>query len=129
MVCGVVAFANNSADPLIETQDIVGEPIDLHMQMSLPILLRISNPLLQNILRLFYKLPMQINCIIWDSSSCIVLAENVIGSLLVVLIHLRRMTLPLFRQLMRSCPIPSFICLMRLYAMSISSSRDWVPAV
>lgn len=69
----------------------------LHMQMSLPILLSISNPLLQNLLRLFYKLPMQINRIVRDSSLRIVLPEDVIGRLLVILIHLRRMLLPLFR--------------------------------
>jgi hypothetical protein len=64
--------------------------------MGLSSLLRMSNPLLQNMLRLLYKLPMQINGIIRDSSRRIVLSEDVVGSLFVVLIHLHRMRFALF---------------------------------
>jgi hypothetical protein len=39
---------------------------------------------------------MQINRIVCNSSKRIVLSENIIGGLLIILIHLRRMLLPLF---------------------------------
>lgn len=57
------------------------------MKMRLPILPRVSDPLLKNILCLLYKLSMQIDRIIGDSSRRIILAENVIGRLFVVLVH------------------------------------------
>lgn len=84
------------------------------MQMRLPILLRISDPLLQNLLRLLYKLPMQINRIVRDSSLRIVLPEDIIRRLLIILIHLRRVLLPFFRQLMRRSTISTLVCLMCL---------------
>jgi hypothetical protein len=84
------------------------------MQMRLPILLRISDPLLQNLLRLLYKLPMQINRIVRNSSLRIVLPEDIIRRLLIILIHLRRVLLPLFRQLMRRSTISTLVCLMCL---------------
>ena len=66
------------------------------MQMRLSILLCISDPLLQNLLCFFHELPMQINRIVCNSSKRIVLSENIIGGLLIILIHLRCMLLPLF---------------------------------
>lgn len=65
------------------------------MQMRLSILLRISYPLLQDIFRLLYELSMQVNRVVRDSAGRIVLAEDVIGCLLIVLVHLRRMSLSL----------------------------------
>jgi hypothetical protein len=82
--------------------------------MRLPILLRISNSLLQNILRLLYELPMQVYCIVRDSSCGVVLSEDVFRSLLVVLIHLRSVGFSFFRQLVRGSSIAAFIGLMCL---------------
>jgi hypothetical protein len=89
------------------------------MQMRLPILLRISNPLLQYLLRLLHKLSMQINRIIRNPSLGIIFPENIIGSLLVVLIHLRGMLFPLFRKLMRRSAISALVCLVRLSSISV----------
>lgn len=96
------------------------------MQMRLPILLRISDPLLQNLLCLLYKLPVQINRIVRNSSWHIILPKDIIRGLLVILIHLRRMLLPLLRQLMRRSPISALVCLMRLSSVSASvcSTRE-----
>ena len=43
-----------------------------HMQMRLSRRLRVSYPLLQNVLRLLYELPMQINCVVGDAGRVIV---------------------------------------------------------
>jgi hypothetical protein len=87
--------------------------------MRLPILLRISNSLLQYLLCFFYKLPMQVNRIVRYPSLGIIFPENIIGSLLVVLIHLRRMLFPLFRKLMRRSAISALVCLVRLPSISV----------
>ncbi len=90
------------------------------MQMRLAILLRISDPLLQNLLCLLYKLPMQINRVVRNSPWRIILPKYIIRGLLIILIHLRRMLLPLLRQLMRRSPISTLVCLMRLSSVSAS---------
>lgn len=66
------------------------------MQMRLPILLRIPYPLLQDVFRFLYELAVQINRIVCDSTRRIVLAEDIVGSLFVELIHLRCVSLALF---------------------------------
>jgi hypothetical protein len=85
------------------------------MQMRLPVLLRVFDPLLKNVLCLLYKLSVEIDRIISDSSLRVVLAENIVGRLLVVLVHLRGMRLAFLRQLMRRCSITSFVCPMCLF--------------
>lgn len=125
MVHGVIALAH---DP--ETQYQYPNPAEgdshLHMQMRLPILLRISDPLLQNLLCFLYKLSVQINRIVRHSPLRIILPKDIIRGLLVILIHLRRMLLSLLRQLMRRSPISALVCLMRLSSRSASvySTRE-----
>ena len=63
------------------------------MQVGLPVLLRISNPLFQYLFCFLNELAMQINRIISYSPWGIVLSEDKIGCLLVVLIHLRCVSL------------------------------------
>jgi len=94
------------------------------MQMRLAILLRISYPLLEYRLRFLDILSVKINCIVWNPSGRIVLPENVVGRLLIVGVHIRRMLLPLLAQLMRRSSIASLVCLMRLqFEKSTWSSR------
>lgn len=61
--------------------------------MRLSILLRISYPLLKNLLCLLYELSMQINTVVRDSARRIVLPEDKVRGLLVVLIHFCSMLL------------------------------------
>jgi hypothetical protein len=90
------------------------------MQMRLPILLRISDSLLQNLLCFLYKLPVQINRIVGNSPLRIIFPKDIIRGLFVILIHLCRMLLPLLRQLMCRSPISALVCLMRLSSVSAS---------
>ncbi len=63
--------------------------------MGLPIRLSISYPLFDYIRSLFDKLSVEINRIPVHSAHCIVFPEDVIGGLLVVLVHHLAMSLPL----------------------------------
>jgi hypothetical protein len=83
------------------------------MQMRLSPRLCSLNPLLQRILRLFHKQPMQIYRILRHSAIGIVCAKNEVGSLLIVRVHLARMFLALERQFMRAGTIASLIGLTR----------------
>lgn len=98
------------------------------MQMRLPVLLRISDPLLDDILSLLDKLPMQINRIVRDAPRRVVLAEYVVRRLLVVLVHLRSVRLALLGQLVRQPSIAALVCLVRLPLRQNSelSTRFWV---
>ena len=80
--------------------------------MRLSILLRISYPLLKYLLCLLYELPMQVNSVVRDSAWCIVLPEDQVRRLLVVLIHFCSMLLAFLRELVRSCPIATLVCLL-----------------
>lgn len=113
VVAGVVAFAYYAAQFLAS---IVGEILgysSLHMQMRLSSRLCISDPLLHNRFRLFHILPMQVNRIAVHLSHCIVLPEDIFGSLFVVFIRFGSMLLSLFRKLVRSTAIAAFIGLTR----------------
>lgn len=85
------------------------------MEMGLPVLSRIFNPLLKDILCLLYKLPVEVNCIVCNPPRRIILAKYEIGRLLIVLIHFRSVRLALLRQLMRLTSIAALICLMCLF--------------
>ena len=83
------------------------------MQMRLPRTLRISNPLLQNPLRLLDKLPMQINRVPIYPAHRIVLPEDVVARLLVVLVHHRAVPFPLFGELVRRAAVATLVGLLR----------------
>lgn len=74
-------------------------------------LLRVFYSRLKDVLRLFHELPVQIDCIRVYSALGIVLAKDVVGCLLVVLIDHSSMALPLLAECMRSRPVAAFICL------------------
>lgn len=80
--------------------------------MRLSILLRISYPLLKDLLCLLYELPMQVNSVVCDSAWCIVLPEDEVRRLLVVLIHFCSMLLAFLGELVRSCPVAILVCLL-----------------
>ncbi len=90
--------------------------------MRLPILLRISYPLLQDPLSLLYELTMQINGIVRDSAWSIILPEDEVRGLLVVLVHFGGMLLACFRELVSGSSITTLIRLMRLSRVVSSDS-------
>ena len=79
------------------------------MQMRLPILPRVPNPLLQDALRLLDKLAVQINRIAIHPPHGIVLPKDIIGRLLIVRLHHTTMALPFFRQLVRGSAVVTFV--------------------
>jgi hypothetical protein len=114
MVYGVVSFAYNAALRISNSLAGYGAHWEYsHMQMRLSILLRVFNPLLQDLLRLLHKLSMKINSITIHSPNSIVLPKYIVGGLLVVLIHLRRMLFPFLGQLMCEPAIPILVGLVR----------------
>ena len=66
------------------------------MQMGLSRRLGVFDTLFQNILCLFHELAVQVNCVSIDSADRVILSEDILGSLLVILIHHRAMPLALF---------------------------------
>ena len=84
------------------------------MQMRLPVRLRISNPLLQHILRLLDKLAVQVNRIAVDSAHGVVLAEDEVGRLLVILVHQLGVALAFFAEVVRCGAVAAHVCTVRL---------------
>ena len=86
--------------------------------MRLPSPLRIPNPLLQNLLRLLNKLPMQIQRIPIHAPHSIVLPQDVIRRLLIVLVHHCAVALALVRKRVRCRAIAAFVGFVRLMDLS-----------
>lgn len=84
-----------------------------HMQVSLARRLSISYPLLQDLLRLLHELSMQIDSVAGHLSNSIVLAEDVLRSLLVVVVGFGFVLLALLAKLVRAGPIALLICFAR----------------
>ena len=61
---------------------------------------------------------MEINRIVWNSSVGVVLAEDEVGSLLVILVHLSAMGFAFFRQVVCGSSISPLVGLTRLYPRS-----------
>ena len=87
VVRGMDAFADDSI-PLATRPNPPRRKMHSHMQMSLTMPLRVFNPLLQNLLRLLDKLTMKINRISRNPPFGVILAEDKLGRLLIVLVHL-----------------------------------------
>lgn len=103
MVDGVVALADNAVDSpsaMLNLLTMSFKGLCLHMQMRLPVLPRILDPLLQDLLRLLDILPMQIDRVRRDSSVGVVLAEDKLGRLPVILLHLPAMLLAFLGELL-----------------------------
>ena len=82
--------------------------------MGLAVRLSISDALFQDILGLFYKLPMQIDGVPSDPALCIVLPKDKVRSLLVICVGRQTVSLSFFRELMSICSITSLVGIVRL---------------
>ena len=82
------------------------------MQMRLTRLLRIFDALFHDILRLLDELPMQVYRVLCNASRRIVLAEDVVGRLLVVLVAHLGMLLGLVGEFLRGRAIASLVGLL-----------------
>lgn len=85
-----------------------------HMQPRLPSLLRISDALLYDVLGLIDELAVQIDSIGVYPAGGVILAEDVIGGLLVIGIHLGCVLLALLGQLVSGGAIAALVRLVRL---------------
>lgn len=86
---------------------------DNHMQMVLPRLLRVPDPLLEDILRLLDELPVQVDRVGGDAPRGVVLPEDVLGGLFVVLGHRRAVLLAFFREGVGRGPVARGVGLLR----------------
>lgn len=84
------------------------------MQMALSMRLGILDALLQNLLSLLDKLPMQIDGIRRYAAVGVVLTEDKLRRLLVVLVHLATMRLPLLGEFFRARAIAALVGFPRL---------------
>lgn len=84
------------------------------MKMILPMRLGIFDPLLQNLLCLLNKLTMQINRVISNAPTGVVLAEDKLRGLLVILFHLATVRFALLRELLRAGAITARVCFLGL---------------
>jgi hypothetical protein len=82
--------------------------------MGLALRLRISDALLQNVLRLFYELSMQIDGVAVDPAHRIIFAKDIVRGLLVVGIGGLTVSLPFFGEFMGGCAITTLIGVARL---------------
>ncbi len=82
--------------------------------MGLALRLRISDAPLQNVLRLFDKLSVQIDGVAVDPADCIIFAKDILRGLLVVGVGGLTMSLPFFGEFVGGCAIPTLIGVARL---------------
>jgi hypothetical protein len=78
----------------------------------------VADALFQNLLGLFDKLPMQVDGVGWDAPAGVVLAEDKLGRLLVIFLHLATMRLTLLGELLRGRAITARVCFFRLRLVS-----------
>lgn len=84
------------------------------MQMRLPRTLRVPYPLRHNPFRLLDILSMQINRVAIHAPDGIVFPEDIIGGLLIILIHHGAVSFTLFRELVRRRAIAAIVGLVGL---------------
>jgi len=97
---------------LLDVVDRVVALADNDMQMVLASTLCVLDSLFQNLFGLFHKLTVKVNGIAVNSSYGIVLAEDVLGSLSVVVVCLLSMALSFLRQVVGSASISTRVCLL-----------------
>lgn len=107
----------------LELLNVVGRVVTLadnSVQVRLaPGLIR-ADALLENALRLFDELAVQIDAIGFDTAGGVVLAEDVIGRLVVVFPHLGVVSLALVGQFLRSGAVAILVRALRLKGPNIS---------
>lgn len=82
--------------------------------MRLSCALRVSNPLLQDVLGFLDELSMEIYGVAVDAADGVVFPEDVVGRLLIVLFHHGTMSLAFLGEFVRCCSIASIVRLMGL---------------
>ena len=98
--------------------DVVGRVVtsaDDDVQMGLAARLGVAYPRLEDVLGLLDELPVQVDRVLGDAALGVVLAEDVLGRLLVVLVHLGPVALALVAQLLRLGAIAALVRLAGLY--------------
>lgn len=96
---------------------------DNSMQVCLATGLIRANALFENALRLFDELSVEVDAVAVDSAGGVVLAEDVVGSLAVVLLHLGIVGLALVGQFLCSGTVAIFVSAFRL-GMSVYSKSS-----
>lgn len=82
--------------------------------MRLARLLRISYPLLQDLLRFLYILSVQVDGVACDFPDCIILPEDEFGCLLVITIGCCSVLLALLAEIVGACTVATLVCFSRL---------------
>ena len=119
VVLGIVLqpeFAANLLNTRLDLLHVVRGVVSLadnHVEVCLAVLLCIANALLENLLGLLDVLAVQVDSVAGDFAHGIVLAENELGSLLVVFVGFGSMCLALLRQLMRLTTVAALVGLLR----------------
>ena len=96
MLCRMIALANND------------------MKMRLPSSLVLSNTRLENSLRFFDELAVQIDAVPLNAAGCVVRAEDVFGRLAVVVVHSRGVGFALVGEFFRAGTVAIVVRLFRL---------------
>lgn len=108
-------LATNRLNPrldLLHMPDRMVPLADNDVQMALPGLLRVADPLLQDLLCFFNKLPVQVDGVRVDAADGVVLAENVLGSLFVVGVCLGRVGFALDGEVVRGSSVTGLVGLL-----------------
>ena len=92
----------------------------IHVQMRLPRALRISDPLLEDLLRLLDKLPVQIYRVPVHAAHRIVFPENIVRGLFVVLVHHCAVALAFFGELVRRTAVTAVVGIVGLVGGGVS---------
>jgi len=111
-VCGLFGLQCAIQNAERENGGRKGEPS--HMQPPLPRPLRVSNPLLDNLLRLAHELPVQIDRVPVHPALRVVLPEYVVRRLLVVLVHHRAVPFAFVGELVRGGAVAAGVGLVGL---------------
>lgn len=84
--------------------------------MRLPVLLRVADAPLEDILGFLDELPVQVDGVVGDAAGGVVLPEDELAGLLVVLGHLSRVPLALVAELLGCGAVAALVGLVRLCA-------------
>ena len=110
-------FATDLLDARLDLLDMIRAVItfpDNDMQMRLAVVARVPDALLEDRLGLFNELAVQVDGVARDFADRVVLAEDVLGRLLVVCVGLRGVSLALLAHLVCACAIALLVRFARL---------------
>lgn len=101
-------------DPLDMVRAVVALP-DNHMQVRLPARLGVLDARLEDVLSLLDELPVQVDRVVGDAPGGVVLAEDILGGLLIVCVHLGAVLLALVGEGFGLGAIAALVCLAGLW--------------